>query len=321
VLTVAVVLGALALALAWPVPVVLSRAEWPSRSPAVALALWQAIALAGGLSMIGCLLAFGSAPAGTLPAALAGLAPALVAGPIPGAYGVVHVASLTLAVAVTVLLMLNLALTGVRAERERRRQHQLVDLLSEPLPGDPRTRVLAHPVPLAYCIPGIRTATVLTDGLVRALEPDELDAVIAHERTHLDQLHQLVRLAFRAWHSAIPWFPIANRAERAVITLTEMLADDGARRAVGSAALGRALERVGDAGESGAYPDLAANAGSDGAMLIARMKRLGTRASVDPGFPASARIAVLVASVALVAVPLVAYSVMLGIVPAPSVVP
>lgn len=320
-LTLAAMLGALALALAWPVPVALSRAAWPSRAPAVALALWQAIALAGGLSMIGCLLALGAAPAGSLPSALAELLPALIAGPIPAAYGVVHLASLTLAVAVALLLMLNLALTGVRAERERRRQHQLVDLLSEPLRGDPRTRVLAHPVPLAYCIPGIRTATVLTDGLVRALEPDELDAVIAHERTHLDQLHQLVRLAFRAWHSAIPWFPIANRAERAVITLTEMLADDGARRAVGSPALARALERVGDAGESGAYPDQTASAGSDAAMLVARMDRLGNTGPVDAGLPASAGIAVLVASVSLVAVPVVAYAVMLGVVPSPPAFP
>ena len=320
-LTLAAVLGALALALAWPVPVVLARAAWPSRAPAIALALWQAIALAGGLSMIGCLLALGAAPAKTLPAALAELAPALVTGPIPAAYGVVHVASLTLAAAVALLLMLNLALTGVRAERERRRQHQLVDLLSDPLPGDPRTRVLAHPVPLAYCVPGIRTATVLTDGLVRALEPDELDAVIAHERTHLDQLHQLVRLAFRAWHSAIPWFPIANRAERAVITLTEMLADDGARRAVGSPALARALERVGDAGESGAYPDAPASVGSDAAMLTARMSRLGVGHATGTALARSARVAVIAASVALIAVPVVAYAAMLGLVPGFIVVP
>ena len=253
-LAVSAVLGILAIALAWPVPVALSRAAWPSRAPAAALALWQAIALAGGLSMIGCLLAFGSAPAGSLPAAAAALAPHLLAGPLPAGFGVAQVAALTLAAAVALLLMLNLALTAVRAERERRRQHQLVDLLSDPMPGEPRTRVLAHPVPLAYCVPGIRTATVLTEGLIEALSADELAAVIAHERTHLDQLHHLVRLAFRAWHSAIPWFPISNRAERSVVTLTEMLADDGARRAVGSDALRRALERVGDAGESGAYP-------------------------------------------------------------------
>ena len=276
--------------------------------------------------MIGCLLAFGSAPAGSLPAAAVALAPHVLAGPLPAGFGVAQVAALTLAAAVALLLMLNLALTAVRAERERRRQHQLVDMLSDPMPGEPRTRVLAHPVPLAYCVPGIRTATVLTDGLIEALSADELAAVIAHERTHLDQLHHLVRLAFRAWHSAIPWFPIANRAERSVVTLTEMLADDGARRAVGSDALRRALERVGDAGESGAYPESASGANPDAAMLVARLDRLdadpvdegmvrgGRGAGATPDISA-VRAAAVVASVALVAVPVVAMAAILGIVP------
>jgi Zn-dependent protease with chaperone function len=316
VLTTAAVLGALALALAWPVPVLLSRATWPSRAPATALALWQAVALAGGLSMIGCLLAFGSAPAGSFPAAVAELAPVLLAGPIPPEFGALQLAALTLAAAVTLLLMANLALTAVRAERERRRQHQLVDILSDPMPGDPRTRVLPHPVPLAYCVPGIRTTTVLTDGLIEALAADELSAVIAHERTHLDQLHHLVRLAFRAWHSALPWFPIANRAERSVVTLTEMLADDGARRTVGTDALLRALERVGNAGESGSFPDAASGASPDAAMLAARLGRLERPEAVSGStLPATVRGIVLAASVALVTIPVIGMAVVFGITP------
>jgi hypothetical protein len=315
VLPVAAVLGALALALAWPAPVLLSRAKWPSRAPAVALALWQAIALTGGLSMIGCLLALGSAPAGSLPAAAVQLAPELLIGPIPPEFGVVQLASLTLAAAVALLLMANLALTAVRAERERRRQHQIVAVLSDPMPGDPRTRVLAHPVPLAYCVPGIRTTTVLTEGLIQALRPDELSAVVAHERTHLDQLHHLVRLAFRAWHSALPWFPIANRAERSVVTLTEMLADDGARRSVGTDALLRALERVGNAGESGSFPEAASGAGPDTAMLSARLDRLRPEPTASRSLARGVRIAVVAASLALVAVPLAAYGIILGILP------
>lgn len=314
-LVVAAVLGALALALAWPVPVALSRAQWPSRAPAVALALWQAIALAGGLSMIGCLLAFGSAPAGSFPAAVGQLAPVLLTGPIPPRFGALQLAALTLAAAVALLLMANLALTAVRAERERRRQHQLVDILSDPLPGDPRTRVLAHPVPLAYCVPGFRTTTVLTDGLIAALEPDELAAVIAHERTHLEQLHHLVRLAFRAWHSALPWFPIANRAERSVVSLTEMLADDGARRSVGTDALLRALDRVGNAGESGSFPDAASGAGPDAAMLAARLDRLREGPVAGAGLRRATQTTVLAASVVLVAIPVLGMAVVFAVLP------
>ncbi len=317
-IAIAGLLGAFAVALAWPVPVLLSRASWPSRAPAIALALWQAIALAGGLSMIGCLLAFGAAPAGSLPAAVAQLAPTLTGGPIPTEFGVLQIAALTFAAAVALLLVANLVFVAVRAERERRRQHQLVDMLSDPMPGEPRTRVLPHAAPIAYCVPGIRTATVLTEGLIEALEPDELAAVIAHERTHLDQLHHLVRLAFRAWHSALPWFPIANRAERAVITLTEMLADDGARRVVGSDSLRRALERVGNP-ESHAFADAGSDSSPDAAMLTARLARLDERAAGQRPGPgelrATARGAVVAASIALIAVPIAAFAAILGIVP------
>ena len=123
-----------------------------------------------------------------------------------------------------------------------------------------------------------------------------------------------MRLAFRAWHSAIPWFPIANRAERSVVTLTEMLADDGARRAKGDEALRRALERVGNAGESASFPDAATGADPDSAMLAARLGRLGS-APGGSRDARGARVAALAASVALVAVPLLGYAAILGIVP------
>ncbi|WP_394552123.1 M56 family metallopeptidase [Agromyces sp. MMS24-JH15] len=276
-LTASVLLAAVAIALAWPVPVALARASWPARAPGPALALWQAIALGGGITMIGSLLVFGAAPAGSLPAAAAALLPHLFAGSLPQGFSLVHLGALTLAIALAVHLALNLALTAGRAERERRRQHQLIALLSDPLPGSPHTRVLPHSAPLAYCVPGIRTATVLTDGLVAALDDRQLAAVVAHERAHLEQFHHVVLVAFRAWHSALPWFPIANRAERAVTQLTEMLADDRARHEAGDDALGSALRLLGSDAEPGAYAD-AGGIAPDRAMLDARLERLGTDA-------------------------------------------
>lgn len=300
-LLVAALLGGFALLLAWPVPVALSRATWPSRSPAVALALWQSIALGGGLAMIGCLLVYGSSPAGSLLGAAGALLPHLFTGPIPPDFGVVHLAALTLAAGLAVHLALNLALTAVTAERERRRQHQLIALLGDPLPGQPRTRVLAHPLPLAYCVPGIRTATVLTDGLIDALGESELRAVIAHERAHLDQLHHLVLLAFRAWHSALPWFPIANRAERSVALLAEMLADDQARHAAGDDALRSAMLLVGSGGEPGAYAD-SGGVIPDAEMLEARLARLG---GTGRRLRTPSRLVALAAAALIVALPIV----------------
>ncbi|BDZ53284.1 M56 family metallopeptidase [Agromyces marinus] len=295
----ALLLGALALALAWPVPVALSRANWPARSPATALVLWQAIALGGGLSMIGALLAFGAAPAGSLGSATAELLPAFHGGPIPVHFGVVHLASLTLAVGLAVHLALNLLTTAVRAERARRRQHRLIDLLASPVQAGSGARVLAHPTPAAYCVPGLRTATVITEGLVDLLDEDELRAVIDHERAHLDQFHHLVLLAFRSWHAALPWFPIANRAERSVTVLTEMLADDAPRRRIGAAPLRSALLRVGTSGEPGAYAD-AGGVTPDEGMLERRLARLA------PGLlplGRDARTAVWSLSAAIVVVP------------------
>ncbi|HEY9366443.1 MAG TPA: M56 family metallopeptidase [Agromyces sp.] len=307
---VAVLLGGFALLLAWPIPLMLSRAAWPAHSPAIALALWQAIALGGGLSMIGCLLVFGASPAGSLLGAAGALLPHLFTGPIPPEFGVVHLAALTLAAGLALHLALNLALTAVRAERERRRQHQLIDLLSDPMPGQPRTRVLAHPVPLAYCVPGIRTATVLTDGLIDALDEAELRAVIAHERAHLDQLHHLVLLAFRAWHSSLPWFPIANRAERSVVLLAEMLADDRARREADDDALRRAMLQVGSGGEPGAYAD-SGGVVPDVSMLEARLARLGE--PQQPSSPLTGSVVVWTAAI-IVAVPIAALLATLGVV-------
>jgi hypothetical protein len=297
---VAALLGALAVALAWPVPVILSRAAWPARAPGLALALWQAVALGGALSMIGCLVVIGTSPDGSIAGSAAALLPHLLAGPIPPEFGVIHLAALTLAAGLTVHLLLNVAATAVRAERERRRQHQLIHMLSDPMPGEPGTRVLAHPVPLAYCVPGLRTATVLTEGLVAALSRDELRAVVAHERTHLDQLHHLVLLSFRAWHSALPWFPIANRAERSVTVLTEMLADDGARRATGPGPLGGALARLGSTAEPGAYADTGGVA-PDAAMLRARLSRLEGPIGVLGAWP---RAVIVATAILLVAIPL-----------------
>ncbi|TFD81634.1 M56 family peptidase [Cryobacterium fucosi] len=247
--TTALVLGALALALAWPLPILLSRARWPARSPGLALVLWQSIALAGGLSMIGALLAYGLLGFGTSP--LAGIR-SLSDHPGSGAVPVGMTFGQVLALAAGLLLaghlLLNLAATFLRARVQLRRHHHLVALLSEPLADRPGTRVIDHEAPVAYCLPGATTsATVLSRGLISLLDADQLRAVVAHERAHLLQRHHVVLLAFRSWRSALPWFPIATRAETAVGLLVEMLADDQARREVDDRTLATAIALVGSA--------------------------------------------------------------------------
>jgi Zn-dependent protease with chaperone function len=219
------ILGLIAVALAVPVPIALARASWPTRAPARALLLWQIIALAGGFSMIGALAATGIA---LLPFTEVG-------GGI--AFGT--------AAALAAYLLGHLAVTVIVVARSRRRHRTLLTLLTSPHPTRAATLVLEDSVPLAYCVPrGWQSLTVLSRGLLDRLDADELRAVIAHERAHLDQRHDILLVAFRAWHSALPWFPIAARAAQEVDVLVELLADDSARRVVPDATLASAIAAV-----------------------------------------------------------------------------
>lgn len=248
-LAASIALAVLAVLLAWPVPILLGRARWTRRSPAVALALWQSIAIAGGLSMIGALVTFGLDPFGNdLVASGQGLVR------LDGTAAPWHLLSLCAALLLTAHLLFNLAATVVRSERQRRRHAQLVTLLSSPLESG--ARLIDSPTPVAYCLPGpFSSITVYSAGLVELLDPFELDAVVQHERAHVAQRHDVVLIAFRAWYASLPWFPIAYRAQREVGLLVEMLADDHARRTVYPSVLARAIAAVGagaGAGSGGA---------------------------------------------------------------------
>jgi Zn-dependent protease with chaperone function len=307
VLLAAVILAVIAVALAWPVPILLAGARWPYTSPGTALVLWQSIALAGGLSMIGALLVYGLIPFGhTLPDGISGLSRALLGDPLPVGTGLDHVFALCSAFVLGLHLVLNLVATIVRSERQRRRHRNLVELLSRPLHGRPGTRVIDHAAPVAYCLPGAtRSVTVLSHGMLDLLGPDELRAVIAHETAHLQQQHHLVLLAFKSWHSALPWFPITNRAENAVALLVEMLADDQARRVVDDRTLARAIVLVGTAGDDGLTTDAAPTPPAGDLpfdMVAPRVRRLVGHPSP---LPLPARLGVLLVALALLAVPTV----------------
>lgn len=241
---IALLLALLALVLAVPVPKILHEARFRARSPRAAMVLWQAIALAGGLSLVGAPIVYGlSAFGDSLPVALstafeltvmedyAALAELDVH---PG-----HIFALCLGLLLGGHLLLTLIRTYLRVLSARRRHRQLVDLLSTPLNPTPDhaaagvndAQVIESEAPLAYCLPGrtsARSVTVLSRGLLENLEPEELAAVIAHEETHLVQRHHLLSVAFEAWYRALPWLPTTRYGREAVRELTEMLADDGA---------------------------------------------------------------------------------------------
>ncbi len=306
-------LATLAVVLAWPAPILLAGAGWPARAPGTALVAWQAIALAGGLSMIGALLTYGLTPFGNdLVSGLRSLAGRLLEGTLPVHAEFSQMFALSGAILLGIHLLLNLATTLVKAERLRRRHRQLVVLLSNPLPERADTRLIDHDAPVAYCLPGgMHSVTVLSAGLMTLLDDTQLPAVIAHEQAHAFQRHHLVLLAFHAWRKSLPWFPLATRAQEAVTTLIEMLADDHARRSVPDGALMQSIALVAEASAGWTTPDpepqsltAAPHRPSEqnSATATARIARLVDR---RPPLPLAARFGVIAASTALIAVPTV----------------
>jgi len=190
-------------------------------------------------------------------------------------------------------LLGHLVSTTARVERHRRRHSELVQLLSSPDPDNKSLLLIDDDAPVAYCLPnGLHPITVVSRGLVERLSPVELSAVIAHERAHAEQRHDVVALAFRAWRSALPGFPAAALAEHAVRELVELLADDRARRIVGDRTLARTIVLA--AGPNGRAGEL------DGGVPATRVRRLleGTAA-----LPTTAIVGARLLAVALVAVP------------------
>lgn len=292
----AAALAVLAALLAWPVPALLGRARWPGRDPLVALVCWQALGLAGGLSIIGALLVHGLAPWGhSLPGAWwSWVRGEAAGGPVRGD----HWVAMTLAAVLALELVGVLALSWLRTARARRRHRQLLELVVEP-GGEPGTRLLEHPAPVAFCIPGARPLLVLSSGMVAELDEAELSAVVAHERAHLREHHHLLLLPFVAWEAALPVLPAAGRAHAAVRELVEMRADDVALRALDGPDPRRTLAQaiVAAAGPSGGAVVPGGALAVTGGAVRARVVRLLERPAPLP--PAGRAAALLCAGLLL----------------------
>ncbi|WP_036489899.1 M56 family metallopeptidase, partial [Nocardioides sp. CF8] len=181
------VLALLGVVLAGPVPAVLARAGWLRRTPLSTMLLWQGVALAAVLSALGAGLSLATTHGWSTPSALA--------------------------LVVTAVVAVRLAIAGHRVGtslRSLRRHHrEQLDLVTR---RRGRLAVLETEQPLAYCVPSLRTSrVVVSQGALDRLAPDELDAVLAHERAHLRARHDLVLEAFSVLHRAFPrWVSSAS---------------------------------------------------------------------------------------------------------------
>ena len=159
--------------------------------------------------------------------------------------------------------------------RARQRQRELLSLLAHGDPKVPGALVVDHPAAAAYCLPGLRSAIVISAGTLDLLDADELAAVLAHERAHLRERHDLVLLPFLALLRAFRWAGVARQAYRAVGLLVEMHADDRACQHRPARELATALLRVGAAGGGGVPSGaLAAASRAEECEVAARVIRL-----------------------------------------------
>jgi len=291
----------------------LPRASWPWRSPAAAILLWQALGLASGLAAVGTLIGL-AMPGSRLGVLRSLLRTGALAGSggvfrLPGLFGygaagggpaliiAIRLACLAAGLALLALLCWVLVAVSVAAVQARRRQRALLTLLAHGDPKVPGALVVDYPSAAAYCLPGLRSQIVVTAGTLQLLGRGELAAVLAHERAHLRERHDLVLLPFTALRRAFPRSATAAGAHRAVALLVEMLADDRALRGGPARELVTALVRFGTAGACPAPPGALAAAEGEVAARVTRLLQ-----PIRP-LPAPAVAAICLAAALLVAAP------------------
>ena len=248
----------------------LGRARWPGRAPLLAIVtyLTAAWSVAAALGLAGLTLAI---HATALAGGLSSLIGACVlrlrdAYATPGG-AIVAGIGLTLTGAVVARTAVA-AITHLRAVRRHAHQHAETARLvgrREPTLG---AVLVDHAQPAAYCVAGPQPTVVVTTGALQALDPGQLDAVLAHERAHLAYHHHRMLAIARIASQVLPFIPLARDAAAQIARLIEMHADDAATGAHDGEVLATALVAL--ASTASPAPGLAA-AATDAVQRIQRL--------------------------------------------------
>ena len=278
-------------------PRLLRHARWPDRAPRVGIAVWLGLSGAAVAGMFAASLAAALA----LPPVNHGVADLLRAclhlyhvdfdlaapGTVIGAAGAVMVVALPTWILARVIGVLR------SAGRARRRHLGMIALAAQPT--DDGVLVLDHPRPALYCVPGPTSRIVLTSGAIRALDPAQLAAALAHERGHLAGRHHLITGLADGLAAALP-LPLLRGCRAAVRRLVELAADDHVTRVHAPAALAEAVVAV----AAGPVPAGAFGAGDVAIDRVTRLvhppRRLGVCARVAATVMVSLAFAVPIAT-------------------------
>ncbi|MBK0868760.1 M56 family metallopeptidase [Saccharopolyspora sp. HNM0986] len=247
-------------------------------APRFGLVLWTALPTSWIIAVLAVGLAATAQLSGGL--GLAGLLHACLRA-VQVILGVHHPADVPAAVALLGSLTILLRLGGVATrqahhDRKQRRTHQrgVCGPMRTAHRAGQRVSIVDSPTPAAYCVPGRRSAIVLTTGALWGLPPRQLDAVIAHEQAHLRGRHHL----YVAWGSilakAFPFIPLLRSAPHELARLVEWLADDYAGRRHGRHSVARAVATMATGVPSPTSPRPDAALTATGSDVLDRVRRL-----------------------------------------------
>lgn len=237
-------------AVAWVLPPLLARLTGPGRSVRAGMAAWLgAMASAAASAAVALQFVIRAVVAGW--PGLSEVVCRSVAGaactPVVYRSALFELGLGTVATAATLVVMLAAWRYGRRTQRARQRTRahaEAARITGRALPGTPAV-VLEDVRPAAYCVPGRPAVIVLTSAALAVLDPEQLDAVISHERAHLAGRHHWLVTLTRGLAAAVPAVPLFDRGSAEVARLAEMSADDAAVRDSGRTALVSALLAIG----------------------------------------------------------------------------
>ena len=149
---------------------------------------------------------------------------------------------------------------ALRAYRSQRVMHVESWLGEHGRFGDHALVVLPTDGVLAVCSNGPTPQIVVSQGLVSALSPEELDAVLRHEAAHLEQHHQRFLVVAGALDYSLAVLPFVRKSTATLRIALERWADEAAAGTSGAsrAVLRRALLGVTAAVVSSAVPAFSA---------------------------------------------------------------
>jgi Zn-dependent protease with chaperone function len=274
------------------------RGPWAARSPRLAMTLWLVLPVSWVAAIVLAILAATAPLALTWPGSPRGGGRVLLAGQaVPGGRAIA-IAGLLVAAAVVLRAAGCAACELSHGLRDRREHAALVAATG--CPGDePDVAIVDHDAPAVYCLPGGRHQIVISAGALAALTPQQLRAVLAHERAHLRHHHHVILALATALARAFPRVPLLSQAQPQLAVLAEMAADDAAIRRHRRDDLAAALVVLATVG---ARPATLAASGPEAIVRLQRI--LATQQQPRTGLARLAAIAALIPPVVIACLPL-----------------